>query len=216
MPAADSRLSRFTHVTTTTSEARTVDQRRDGTDAADRRRFVRALVGFAVLFAVLGRTQGEHIALVLQKTPTTELGWRFVGWLVVAPPALLVLITWHERRRLTARQRRARGVLLAGWIGLSALIAPARVVGVEHQFGTAALVGDPLSEGWLWGALGALLGLAFTALVLLVLHRTVDVPTREQLDLTARFLERAWLVLLVVSLGFALYGGRTGVFHGGT
>jgi uncharacterized protein involved in exopolysaccharide biosynthesis len=49
-----------------------------------------------------------------------------------------------------------------------------------------------------------------------VLHRSVDVPSREQRDLTARFLERAWLVLLVVSLGFALYGARTGVFHGGS
>ena len=53
-------------------------------------------------------------------------------------------------------------------------------------------------------------------MVLLVLHRTVAEPTREQRDLTIRFLERAWLLLLVVSLGFALYGGRTGVFQGGS
>src|SRR4051812_7904442 len=138
MRAADDGVSRFTRVTTmsTTREARTVDERRDRTDAADRRRFVLALVGFAVLFAVLGRTHGEDIALMLQKTPTTEHGWRFVGWLVVAPPALLVLITWHERRRLTARQRRDRGGLLAGWVGVSAPLAPARGVRGGHPVRT--------------------------------------------------------------------------------
>jgi len=193
-----------------------VSEPRQRTDAADRRRFVVAVVGFAVLFTVVGRMFGEQIGLQLLKTPTTELGWRLVGWLLVAPPALFVLVTWHERGRLTARQRRDRGLLLAGWIGLSMFVLPARVLGVENQFGTAALVGEPLSTGWAWGALGAVLGLAFTGLVLLVLHRTVEEPTREQRDLTARFLERAWLVVLVVSLGFALYGGRTGVFHGGT
>jgi MFS family permease len=186
------------------------------TDASERRRFVLAIVAFAVLFTALGRILGEDIALELQKTPTTALGWRFIGWLVAAPPAVLTMITWHERRRLRPKQRRDRGLVLAVWIGLSMFILPARTTSVDSQFGTGALVGDPLSAGWAWGALAALLGLAFTGLVLLVLHRTVDEPTREQRDLTVRFLERAWLVLLVVSLGFALYGGRTGVFHGGS
>ena len=210
---------KFTPVTTSARpqvEAGDATGAAQRTDAADRRRFVVAVVVLAVLFTVLGRKFGEDIALQLQKTPTTELGWRLVGWLVVAPPALFVLVAWHERGRLTARQRRDRGLLLATWIGSSMFVLPARFVGVENQFGTAALVGEPLSAGWAWGALGALLGLVFTGLVLLVLHRTVDVPTAEQRDLTARFLERAWLVVLVVSLGFALYGGRTGVFHGGT
>ena len=144
------------------------------TDAAERRLFVLATVGFAVLSTALGRLLGEEIALQLQRTPTTGLGWRVIGWAI------------------------------------------ARTVGVDSQFGTGALVGDPLSAGWAWGALAAVVGLAFTAIVLRVLHRSVDDPTREQRDLTVRFLERAWLVLLVVSLGFALYGGRAGVFNGGT
>jgi MFS family permease len=185
-------------------------------DASERRRFVLAIVGFAVVFTALGRVLGEDIALELQKTPTTDLGWRFVGWLVAAPPAVLTMITWHDRRRLSTKQRRDRGLVLAVWIGLSMFVLPARTTSVDSQFGTGALVGDPLSSGWAWGALAAIIGLAFTGLVLLVLHRTVDEPTREQRDLTVRFLERAWLVLLVVSLGFALYGGRTGVFHGGS
>jgi MFS family permease len=186
------------------------------TDASERRRFVLAVVGFAVLFTAVGRILGEDIALELQKTPTTALGWRFIGWLVAAPPAVLTMITWHERRRLRPKQRRDRGLVLAVWIGLSMFILPSRTTSVDSQFGTGALVGDPLSAGWAWGALAALLGLAFTGLVLLVQHRTVDEPTAAQRDLTARFLERAWLVPLVVSLGFALYGGRTGVFHGGS
>jgi MFS family permease len=186
------------------------------TDATERRRFVLAAVGFAVLFTAVGRMLGEDIALELQKTPTTALGWRFIGWLVAAPPAVLTMITWHERRRLRPKQRRDRGLVLAVWIGLSMFILPSRTTSVDSQFGTGALVGDPLSAGWAWGAMAAILGLAFTGLVLLVLHRSVDEPTAAQRDLTVRFLERAWLVLLVVSLGFALYGGRTGVFHGGS
>jgi hypothetical protein len=186
------------------------------TDASERRLFILAVVGFAVLFTAIGRIYGEGIALQLQKTPTTTLGWRLIGWLVSAPPLVLTMITWHERHRLREEQRRSRGLVLAGWIGLSMFVLPARTAGVDSQFGTGALVGDPLSSGWAWGALAALIGLAFTGLVLLVLHRSVDVPTREQRDLTVRFLERAWLVLLVVSLGFALYGARTGVFHGGS
>lgn len=185
-------------------------------DASARRRFVVALIGFAVLFAVVGRLYGEDVALWLQETPTTALGWRLVGWLVAGPPWVLTMVTWHERRRLREEQLRSRGLVLAAWIGLSTFVLPSRITSVDDQFGTGALVGDPLSAGWAWGALAAVVGLAFSGLVLLVLHRSVDVPTPEQRDLTVRFLERAWLVLLVVSLGFALYGGRTGVFHGGT
>jgi hypothetical protein len=188
----------------------------DRTDVAERRRFLIAVVGFAVLFTVLGLRYGEDLALLLQKTPTTALGWRLVGWMVAAPPWLFTIIAWHERARLRPEQRRVRARLLAAWIGLSMLVLPAQLTDPEHQFGTGALVGDPLSAGWGWGALGALVGLVFTGLVLLVLHRSVDSPTPGQRDLTVRFLERAWLVVLVVSLGFALYGARTGVFHGGT
>ena len=186
------------------------------TEVFERRRFVLAVVAFAVLFTAVGRVFGEDIALQLQKTPTTELGWRLIGWAVSAPPLLLTMITWHERRRLRPQQRRTRGYGLALWLGMSMLVLPARTEGVDSQFGTGALVGDPLSTGWAWGALAALVGVAFSGLVLLVLHRSVASPTPVQRDLTVRFLERAWLVLLIVSLGFALYGGRTGVFDGGS
>jgi hypothetical protein len=187
------------------------------TDLSERRRFVLAVFGFAVVFTAVGRVLGEDIALELQNTPTTTLGWRFIGWLVSAPPVVLTIITWHERQRLRPKQRRNRSYLLAAWIGLSMFILPARTVGVDSQFGTGALVGDPLSAGWAWGALANIIGLAFAGLVLFVLYRSVREPTREQRDLTVRFLERAWLMLLIVSLGFALYdGGRSGVFQGGS
>ena len=187
-----------------------------GHDAADRVGFLVAVVVFAGLFLFAGLRFGEDVALELQKTPTTDLGWRLVGWLVAAPPYLVTLLVWHERGRLRREQLRQRGLLLAAWIGLGMFVLPSRVTSPEEHFGTAALVGDPLSAGWAWGALAALLGLVFTGLVLLVLHRSVESPTPQQRDLTVRFLEVAWLVLLVVSLGFALYGARTGVFQGGT
>ena len=198
------------------SEVDDQDQATAHPDLADVRRFLVAVVGFAALFTAIGRVYGEDIAMELQNTPTTALGWRFIGWMISAPPAVLTMITWHERRRLRPKQRRDRSIFLAAWLGLSMFVLPARTSGVDSQFGTAALVGDPLSAGWAWGGLAAIIGLVFTGLVLLVLFRTVDVPTRAQRDLTVRFLERAWLVLLVVSLGFALYGARTDVFHGGS
>jgi hypothetical protein len=202
---------------TTTYDARRSEVEDDHrADAADRWRFLAAVVAFAVLFLVVGLRYGEDVALQLQKTPTTELGWRLIGWLVAAPPYLVTLLVWHERARLRREQLRQRGLLLAAWIGLGMFVLPSRLTSPEQHFGTAALVGDPLSAGWAWGALAALLGLVFSGLVLLVLHRTVESPTPQQRDLTVRFLEVAWLVLLVVSLGFALYGARTGVFQGGT
>ena len=185
-------------------------------DAADRRLLVIATLGFAVLFLFLGLRFGEDVALLLQKTPMTDLGWRLVGWLVAAPPYVVTMVVWHERRRPSREQLRQRLVLLAAWIGLTLFVLPSRVTSAEDHFGTGALVGGPLSAGWAWGALAALIGLSFTGIVLLVLHRSVDEPAPEQRDLTVRFLEVAWVVLLVVSLGFALYGARTGVFTGGT
>jgi hypothetical protein len=196
-------------VTTVTGE----DERRH---AAECGRFVLAVVAFAVVFTALGRMYGEDIALELQKTPTTTLGWRLVGWLVSAPPLVFTMVSWHERRRLTPDQWRLRSWLLAAWIGLNMFVLPARTTSTESQFGTGALVGDPLSAGWAWGAGASVIGLVFTGLVLVVLHRNVAQPTPEQRDLTMRFLELAWLVLLIVSFGFALYGEHAGVFRGGT
>lgn len=189
----------------------------DGDQRTDLRRFLLVAAAFAILFGGIGRLWGEDIALELQKTPTTELGWLFIGWLVSGPPFIIAALVWHEGGRLKPSQRRERGLLLAAWIGLNMLVAPARLDSVDSQFGIGALVGDPLSLGWAWGMLANVIGLAFAALVLTVLHRTVPgKPTRAQTDLTYRLLERAWLVLLLVSLGFALYGNDAGIFHSGT
>jgi hypothetical protein len=186
------------------------------TDAGERRRFALAVVAFAILFTALGRMYGEDITLELQKTPTTALGWRLIGWLVAGPPLVFTMAVWHERRRLTPKQWRDRSLLLAAWIGSNMFVLPARTTGTDSQFGTGALVGDPLSAGWAWGAVAAIAGVVFSGLVLLVLHRSVEEPTADQRDLTIRFLERAWVVLLLVSLGFALYADRAGVFPGVT
>jgi hypothetical protein len=184
---------------------------------AELRRFAVAVVGFGVLFGAIGRTWGEDIALQLQKTPTTEPGWLFIGWLVAGPPYLVAILCWLERDRFKDDQWRKVSLLLAAWIGLSMFVFPARTDSVDAQFGTGALIGDPLSLGWAWGMLANVVGFAFAALVLTVLHRTVPGrPTATQRALTERLLERAWLLLLVVSLGFALYGNDAGIFHSGT
>ncbi|RNL62108.1 hypothetical protein EFK50_09865 [Nocardioides marmoriginsengisoli] len=192
------------------------------TPLSDRARFGWCIAGFAVLFLVVGRVLGEDIALQLQKTPTTVEGWLFVGWLVGGPPYLVTAIFWNERHRLTRTQLRNRSVLLAAWIGLTMLIVPARVLGVHTQFGTGALVGNPLSAGWVWGMAANVGMLVFGGLVLLVLHKSTPKgpgkgPSAEQRRMTARFLEAAWLVALVVTLGLSLYGGNgSGIFNNGT
>lgn len=185
---------------------------------SDGRRFALCIVGFAFFFLVLGRIAGEHIALELQKTPTTVEGWLFLGWLIGGPPYLVAAIFWNEHRRLTPEQVRLRSVLIGAWLGLTMLIAPARVVGIDLQFGTGALVGNPLTAGWVWG-MAANLGMAlFGGAVLLILNKsTPEGPTAEQRRMTARFLETAWLVALVVTCGLSLYGGNgSGLFNNGT
>lgn len=188
-----------------------------GDSRTELRRFLVAVFAFGVIFGAIGRTWGEDIAMELQKSPTTEIGWLFIGWMVSGPPFIVAALVWHEGGRLKPSQRRYRGLLLAAWIGLTMFVLPARVDSVDAQFGTGALVGDPLSLGWAWGMLANVVGFVFAGLVLTVLHRTVPGrPTQRQLDMTYRLLERAWLVLLVVSLGFALYGSDAGIFHSGT
>lgn len=175
------------------------------------------MITACVAFGAIGATWGEQIGLRLQDTPTTTQGWLFIGWLISGPPYLIGMLAWYERGRLDRGQRRTLTYVLAVWIGLSMFVLPARVHSVDAQFGTAALVGDPLSAGWAWGALANLLGLGFAAVALIVLHRSVSGrPSARQQELTIRFLERAWLLLLVASLGFALYAPNTGPIHTGT
>lgn len=183
------------------------------TRVSDGRRFALAIVGSCVFFLALGRFLGEDIALQLQKTPTTREGYQFFGWLVGGPPFLLAVLLWNARSRITPRELRNRTYALAAWIGLGMFILPAKLDSVDQQFGTAALVGDPLSGGWAWAMLANLVAFTFAGAVLLVLHTSVPQgPNQRQREITVTFLERAWLVVLVAGLGFALYGGATGLF----
>src|SRR5215208_6522705 len=93
------RTSRFGWMTMA-SESSEVSGVKDRTMLSERRRFVLVVFGFAVVFTAVGRILGEDIALELQKTPTTTLGWRFIGWLVSGPPIVLAMISWHERGRM--------------------------------------------------------------------------------------------------------------------
>jgi hypothetical protein len=186
----------------------TVSGEPNRSDTTELRRFVVTVVACALVFTAVGRWYGADIVAELQKTPTTTVGWRLVGWLLSGPPLLFALVLWHERRRPTPSQWRNRSSLVAVWIGANLLVLPALIRGVDGQFGAGTLVGDPLVTGWTWGAAAALIGVVFTGLVVLVLRRTVADPTPDQRDLTARFLEHGWVVLLVASVGFALYWGR--------
>jgi hypothetical protein len=182
--------------------------------------FAISVLGSAFLFLLLGRIAGENIALELQKTPTTTEGWLLMGWLVGGPPYLVAVIFWNEHGRFRSREVRLATALIGVWIGMTMFIAPARVLGVDTQFGTGAIVGNPLSAGWVWGAVANAGMAVFSTIVLLVMRSATAShggPTDDQRRMTARFLEAAWLVTLVVTLGLALYGGNgSGIFNNGT
>ena len=183
------------------------------TTVSDARRLGLSVVGFCVFFLAVGRFLGEDIALQLQKTPTTRDGYLFFGWLIGGPPFLLAILLWNARDGLQPTELRNRMLAVSAWIGLSMFILPAKLHSVAAQFGTGALVGDPLSGGWAWAMLANLIAFCFAGVVLLVLHTSAPRgPNQAQRELTVTFLERAWLVVLVAGLGFALYGGATGLF----
>ena len=184
-----------------------------------RRRFAIATAVAAAVFLVVGLVWGDQIAIKLQETPTTTNGWLFIGWLIGGPPFPIAVLLWFERSRMKHSNVIAWTYAMAVVCGASLFILPARVFGVPWQFGTGGiLVGNPLTAGWVWGVLANVVGGVFTGLVLLILNKsTADGPTKAQRAMTARFLERAWLVGLVVTLGFALYGGNgAGIFNNGT
>lgn len=176
------------------------------TDGADLRRFLTVLFSTSILAGAVGSVWGKEITRALDRTATTDTGWVLIGWLISGPPILVTALVWHDRRLLGTRQRRDLSYVLGIWIGLNMLLVPGLIHGPDRFFGKGRGVVDPLSTGWAWGAAGSLLGLAFAGIVLVVLYRSVGGrPTRRQVDLTARFLEIAWAVVLVASLGLALY-----------
>lgn len=174
---------------------------------------------FSIVFLVIGLLFGEDIAVQLQKTPTTPDGWIFLGWLVGGPPYMLAALFWSEHRRLTHEQFRNRSVVYAFAIGLTFLILPARILGVPAQFGTGAIVGNPLSAGLVWGLCATVAVTVFGGIAILMLHQASGPqgPTPAQRQMTSRFLESACVIALIVTLGLALYGGNgSGIFNNGT
>lgn len=190
------------------------------TPLSERWLFAISALGSALVFLIVGRIAGEHIAIELQKTPTTTEGWLFIGWLIGGPPFLVAGIFWNEHHRFRPNEVKLETVLIGIWIGSTMLIAPARVLGVDTQFGTGAIVGNPLSAGWVWGLVANVGMLVFSTIVLGVMRGATAPqggPTAAQRRMTARFIEAAWLVSLIVTLGLALYGGNgSGIFNNGT
>jgi MFS family permease len=192
---------------------------RSRTDRSDLRRFGIAVAVFSIASLVVGLMYGENVALYLQNSPTTTNGWLFIGWLVGGPPFALTVGVWIERRRLSKRSRQVWSILLAFWIGLSMFILPARIVGADEQFGTGALVGIPLSFGWLWSMFATGLVAALSGVGVLVVSLTREPKqARELLQSRAAriILERVWLLFLLIALGISLYGGKgEGIFNNG-
>jgi hypothetical protein len=189
---------------------------RERPEPTEAQQFWASVIGFSLLVLVIGLLFGESLAEQLQKTPTTRLGWLFIGWLIGGPPFAYAALVWNEHKGTTTGKFRSRSTLAAFWIGLSLFIVPARVTSVESQFGMGSIVGHPLAAGWTWGFVANLIAVAFAGAVLLVQRTSVPGGLNAtQQRTTARFLEAVWLVLLVVSLGFALYGNGSGIFNNG-
>jgi hypothetical protein len=192
---------------------------RSASDRSDLKRFGILVAFFAMAFLLLGLIDGENIALSLQNSPTTTTGFLFIGWLVGGPPYALSVLVWLERRRLTKQSRLIWSVVLAAWIGMSLFILPARIIGVDEQFGTGALVGNPLSAGWIWGIVSTAIVAVIAGFAVFILSLSVKPEKARELirrPVTRILLERLWLLALLVALGLALYGGNgTGIFNNG-
>lgn len=192
---------------------------RSRTDRSDLLRFGIAVVVFSAGWLVLGLKYSEDIALVLQDLPASKNGWLFIGWLVGGPPYALTVLLWFERRKFTRPARTTWTLVLAFWIGLSFYVLPARLVGPDQHFGTASLVGFPLSFGWVWGIFATGLIAAVTGIAIFVLSMTVEPRRARELitsPLARTLLERIWILALVVALGISLYGGEgKGIFNNG-
>lgn len=193
---------------------------RSRTDRRDLRRFGVALAVFGLGWLAAGLFWCEDVGLVLQDSPTTNSGWLFFGWLIGGPPFALTVLLWLERKRFSKQTRVFWSVALPFWIGMSLFVLPARIVGAEEQFGMAALVGIPLSFGWLWGifSVGVMAAIAGTGV--LVISLVMEPRKARELvasRLTRTVLERLWLILLLVALGISLYGGKgdSGIFNNG-
>lgn len=176
--------------------------------------FVATAIGSGVLLGLVGAFLSTSVAELLQKTPATTNGWLLLGWAVSGPPFVIAALTWAERAERAGRQRRDLRVVLGIWAGLSMFVAPGAIYGVSQWYGTAALIGDPLTAGWLWGIIGNAVAMSFAAVVLGVLFSSVPGgPSPTQRALTLRFLERSWLVILLISFGLALYGPSSDLFR---
>lgn len=192
---------------------------RSRTDRSDLKRFGIAVVVFSVGWLVVGLRYSEDLALLLQKTPTTKNGFLFLGWLMGGPPFALSVLLWFERRRFTRQARTGWLLVLAFWIGMSFFVLPARIDGPDQHFGTAALVGFPLSFGWVWGIFATGVMAAIVGIGVLILSLSVAPQRARELlaaPITRVIIERVWIILLIVSLGISLYGGEgEGIFNNG-
>lgn len=148
---------------------------------------------------------GPTLAKAAQTTPTTTSGWLVIGWLMAGPAYLLAYLTWAEFEQLRPSRRRERLLIVAGWLIVSTWLLPARLVGVEPQFGSATDVGAPLLTGWSWAAGANLLGIGFAALLLSIRRRSRAEVTVGLERVTTRFIEWGWVVALATSFTLMLY-----------
>ena len=182
-------------------------------------RFLFALIVSAIATAAAGREWGEDVAVRLLDTPTTTTGWQVIGWLVGGPPLFLAFQNWVERRRLTEGQLSARATMLGLWLGLGGFLVPAFVDGRFEHFGTGIDVGAPLTFGWACAGVANLAALLFAGGLQMLAPSTERIEVRHRASaerahrLRLKFLEVAWLLLLLGSAMFAANGKALGFVY---
>lgn len=181
---------------------------------AGRARLLQIAVGTGVVFEVLAQVAGPSIAEHLQGTPVTFEGWIVAGWIVGGPAYLVAMLLWIDGGRLSLRRRRQVVIVVGVGIGLGMFILPAAVPGPGSAFGTGGIVGGPLTQGWLWGVATTLVMALYGSAVMVVLGRAPSsATTPRHRELTARYIEVAWVVVLSLTLVAALSGATSGVLR---
>lgn len=177
------------------------------------RRFLLFMAGAAIGAALVSREFGEDVTVWLDRVPATSSGWQCIGWVFAGPPLYLAALAWMDRADLAHNQRRLRAAVYGIWLGLGAFVVPGLADGSYDIFGPGIEVANPLAFGWICGTVGNLAAILFASALGVVRRTATPAGSDPPSQLTDRFIEVAWTLLLGGSLLFAAYGAELGFVY---
>jgi hypothetical protein len=177
------------------------------------RRFLIHVVVTATVAGLLARRYGEQVVGFVDGLPATASGWQLMGWLVGGPPLLLAAMAWNDRAKFDADQRRLRAMAYGIWFGLGGFLVPALAGDAAATFGGAVRTGNQLAFGWACASVANAAAIAFAIGIGVLRRQAAPDGEPPESELAVRFVESAWVVLLLGGLMFAVYGADLGFVY---